>query len=139
MNMGLYLCIFDEDEDVNGVEVGSYADFNALRDYIVHELGGGKEESRFPVFTLHSDSDGEWSVSECEKMCVELADIVAALKARPAVKFVSDWQEVVAKSIGLVPQNAFESFIDVDGEFLLERLQGLADCAVKRRLPILFQ
>ena len=33
--MGLYLCIFDGEEDVNGVEIGSYADYNALRDYVV--------------------------------------------------------------------------------------------------------
>jgi hypothetical protein len=52
---------------------------------------------------------------------------------------VSDWQRAVAKSIGLVPQNAFESFIDVDGEFLIGRLQSLVDGARKRGLPILFQ
>jgi hypothetical protein len=45
----------------------------------------------------------------------------------------------VADSIGLVPQNAFESFIDVDGEFLLERLQNLVKNALKHQLPILFQ
>jgi len=45
----------------------------------------------------------------------------------------------VAKSVGLHPQNACESFIDVDGEFLLERLQSLVKKALERRLPILFQ
>jgi len=137
--MGLYLCIFDGDEDVDGVEVGPYADLNALRDYIAHELEGGKAGSRFPVLMLHSDSDGEWSLSECEKLRGELAEIATALKARPRGKSVSDWQKAVAKSIGFVPQNAFESFIDVDGEFLIERLQNLVDSALKRGLPILFQ
>jgi len=90
--MGLYLCIFDGDEDVDGVDVGAYADHNALRDYIVCELEAGEAESRFPTFIA--------------------------------------WQETVAKSIGLDPQNAFESFIDVDGEFLLERLQSLVKNAL---------
>jgi hypothetical protein len=45
----------------------------------------------------------------------------------------------VAKSIGLVPQNAFESFVDVDGEFLIERMRSLAEVALNRGLPILFQ
>lgn len=137
--MGLYLCIFDGEEEVDGVELGAYADYNALRDYIVRELEAGQAGSRFPTLVLHSDCDGEWSLADCEKLQRELAEIVMAPTNRPAVKFVSDWQKAVAKSVGLDPQNAFESFIDVDGEFLLERLQGLASSALKRRLPILFQ
>jgi hypothetical protein len=43
--MGLYLCIFDGNEDVDGVEVGPYADFNALRDYIIQEIEGGEAGS----------------------------------------------------------------------------------------------
>jgi hypothetical protein len=88
---------------------------------------------------LHSDSDGEWSVRDCEKLRGELAEIATALKARAAVQFGSDWQVAVAKSIGLVPQNAFESFVDVDGEFLIERMRSLAEVALNRGLPILFQ
>jgi hypothetical protein len=137
--MGLYLCVFDGDEDLEGVEVGAYADYNALRDFVVRELEGSMLGSRFPTFVLHSDCDGEWSVAECEKLRGELAEIAAELKTRPPVKFASDWQKAVAKSVGLVPQNAFESFIDVDGEFLVERLEKLVDTALKRRLPILFQ
>ena len=137
--MGLYLCIFDGGEDVDGVDVGSYADFDALRDYVVRELEGGKLGFKFPTFVLHSDCDGEWSFLECEKLHAELAEIASALKARPAIEFVSDWQKAVAKSVGVHPQNAFESFIDVDGEFLLERLQNLVNGALRRRLPILFQ
>jgi len=137
--MGLYLCIFDGDEDVDGVEVGAYADYNALRDYVVRELEAERAGSRFPTFVLHSDCDGEWPVAECEKLRGELAEIAAALKQRPAIAFSSDWQRVVAKSIGLDPQNVFESFIDVDGEFLLERLQNLVKNALARQLPILFQ
>lgn len=137
--MGLYLCIFDGDEDVGGVEVGSYADFGALRDYVARELEAGNPGSRFPTFILHSDCDGEWSPNECERLQSELAQIASALKQRPAIKFSSEWQNTVAKSIGLTPQNAFESFIDVDGEFVIERLQSLINNALKLHLPILFQ
>ena len=137
--MGLYLCIFDGDEDVDGVEVGAYADYNALRDCIVRELEAGEAGSRFPTFILHSDCDGEWTVAECQRLQGELTEIVTALKERPAIRFSSAWQETVAKSIGLDPQNAFESFIDVNGEFLLERLQSLVKNALARGLPILFQ
>ena len=137
--MGLYLCIFDGDEDVDGVEVGAYADYNALRDCIVRELEAGEAGSRFPTFILHSDCDGEWTVAECQRLQGELTEIVTVLKERPAIRFSSAWQETVAKSIGLDPQNAFESFIDVDGEFLLERLQSLVKNALARGLPILFQ
>ena len=137
--MGLYLCLFNDDQDVDGVDVGPYGDFNGLRDYVVRELEGGNAGSKFPTFILHSDCDGEWSLGDCEKLRGELLEIVSAMKARPAVAFISDWQKAVAESIGLFPKNAFESFIDVDGEFLLERLQLLINNALKRRLPILFQ
>jgi hypothetical protein len=137
--MGLYLCIFEGDEEVDGVERGGYADFGDMCDYIVRELEGGKPGARFPVFSRHSDCDGEWAAFECEPLAGELARIATELKARPAIPFVSEWQAKVAKSIGRVPQNAFESFLDVDGEPAIERLQGLVEIARTRRLPILFQ
>ena len=92
--MGLYLCIFDDDEDIDGVEIGSYADYNALRDYIVRELESGKAGSEYPTFVLHSDCDGEWPVSDCEKLLNELAEISQALKRHNPVKFTSDWQRI---------------------------------------------
>lgn len=137
--MGLYLCIFDADEEVDGVEVGRYADFNSLRDYVARELEAGSRGARFPTLMLHSDSDGEWSVADCEKLIPELRDIIAQLQGRPPVDFVSDWQQHVARSVGLVPKSAFESFIDVDGQFVLERMLHLASVALERELPILFQ
>jgi len=137
--MGLYLYIFDGEEEINGVEAGSYNDYGVLLDYVALELERGKAGARFPTFVLKSDSDGEWSVADCKKLQVELDEIAVALRVRRAVAFTSDWQRDVAKSIGLKPQNALESFIDVDGEFLLERLQSLVKDALARQLPILFQ
>ncbi|PWU10041.1 MAG: hypothetical protein C5B50_26250 [Verrucomicrobia bacterium] len=137
--MGLYLCIFDGEEELDGIEVGSYADYNTFRDYIVHELEEGKAGSRFPTLVMHSDCDGEWSAADCGKLKDELAEIAAALRQRPAVPFSSEWQKTAAESVGLKPQNAFESFVDVDGELLLGRLQNLVQNAFDRKLPILFQ
>jgi hypothetical protein len=137
--MGLYLCIFDEDEEVDGVEVGLYSDFNALRGYVARELEGGNRGARFPTLMLHSDCDGEWSLADCEKLVPELREIIVKMQARPPVEFASDWQKHVARSVGLAPRSAFESFIDVDGQFVLERMLNLASVALERCLPILFQ
>jgi hypothetical protein len=137
--MGLYLCVFDADEEIEGVEVGSYADFNAIRDYIVKTFEDGIAGSKFPTFIFHFDSDGEWKAEECGKLQAELHQIAELLKTRPPLPFGEVWQQSVARSIGLAPINAFESIIDVDGEFLLNRLEKLVDVALKRRLPILFQ
>jgi hypothetical protein len=137
--VGLYLCVFDGDDEIEGVEVGPYADFGELRDYVVRELEGGKAGTRFPTFILHSDCDGEWSVDDATKLSTELEKIVGSMKERKAVPFVSEWQSKVAKSIGLVPKSAFESFVDVDGEFVLMRIHNLVRVALEHQLPILFQ
>lgn len=137
--MSLYLCIYAADREVDGVEVGPYADFNALRDAIAGECGASAAADRYPTLLAHSDCDGEWSPQACVALRRELAAIAAALKQRPAIGFPSEWQREVARSAGLQPRNAFECFIDVDGEFLIERLQHLVDTALRYRLPILFQ
>ncbi|MDB6076428.1 MAG: hypothetical protein JWO82_175 [Akkermansiaceae bacterium] len=145
--MGLYLCIFDGDDELDGVEAGSYADFGYFRNAILQELenqpGGvqaaAESGTRFPILIVHADCDGEWPAADCEKLLGELDEIGSALKRRPPLDFSADWQKAVAEATGLVPSNAYESFIDVDGEFLIARLQGLAQLAIDRQLPILFQ
>jgi hypothetical protein len=87
---------------------------------------------------MHSDCDGEWSVSDCRNLLEELSAIAAEMKHRPPVP-LSDWQRNVAKSRGLVPATAFESFIDVNGDFVVDRISYLAGVAIQRSLPILFQ
>jgi hypothetical protein len=137
--MSLYLCIFDGDEEVDGVEIG-YSEFDTLRDYVIRELERGQAGSRFPTFILHSGCDGEWTATGCDELRGELEQIAKELKARPAVDFVSDWHKTAgAKSIGITPQNAFESFLDHNGQYLIARLQELVEYARKHRLPILFQ
>jgi hypothetical protein len=137
--MGLYLCVFDGDDEVDGLEVGSYADYGNLVKHVVEKLEGGVGGSRFPVFVLHSDCDGSWTPEECAVLEKEICIIVAEFKQHEAIPFSSDWQFKIAKQMGHCPQNLYESFIDVDGELLLDRLLELARVAQHRDEPIVFQ
>jgi hypothetical protein len=137
--MGLYLCIFDDDDELDGVEVGAYSDFAFFRNSVTELLEKGVAGSRYPTLILHADSDGEWSPPECETLKRELEDISNRLRELPAVQFRADWQKHVGKSLGLNPACLYDSFIDVDGEPLLERLQRLCDAAIQGNKPILFQ
>jgi hypothetical protein len=130
--VSLYLCVFAGEQEMEGVEVGPYSDYNALREYIVRELEGGVAGSLFPVFILHSDCDGEWSVEDCRKLYLELPAIGAAMKARPPASRGGS-------GTAIHPHNAFESFVDVDGQFLLDRLFDLVEVALQKGRPILFQ
>ncbi|MGE9292056.1 MAG: Imm70 family immunity protein [Puniceicoccales bacterium] len=138
--MGLYLCIFDEhEEEIEGVEVGQYADFGHFRDCVTSLLEEGSVGSRFPNLLLHSDSDGIWTPQESYELSLELDEIIRSFKNFPAIDFASDWQKQIASMHGHIPKSAYESFIDVDGELLLDRLKELVTISVKRSLPILFQ
>ena len=137
--MSLYLCVFDDDEELDGVDIGAYSDFGDFRNTIMRELESGTAGSQFPALMLHSDCDGEWSVQDCEKLEQELEMISAEFKQRAPKPFFAEWQKNVAKQCGLHPGNLYDCFIDVDGEPLLERLLGLAKLARRRELPILFQ
>lgn len=137
--MSLYLCVVAEGDEVAGVDVGGYGDFNAFRRTVVDELERGCAGSQFPTLIRHSDCDGEWSVEACARLQRELEAIAAAMKVLPPVNFPAEWQKNTARALGLEPRNAFESFIDVDGACLVERLLSLAGIALSRKQPILFQ
>lgn len=137
--MSLYLCMFDENQELDGVDVGAYSDFGDFRETVAKTLEGGQFGSRFPVLMLHHDSDGKWAVEDCGKLERELETIGAELKQRPPKEFFAEWQKNVGKQFGLRPASLYDCFIDVDGESLLERLLGLARLAQQRELPILFQ
>ena len=136
--MGLYLAIFDEDDELDGVEVGAYADFSIFRDSVVVNLEGGRAGSRFPTLILHSDCDGEWSPDAAAALETELQTITQEFSDLPPIS-LDGWKADIAKTFGLRPKNLGDCFFDVDGEPLLERLLGLARLAQDRRLPILFQ
>lgn len=137
--MGLYLAIFENEVDIDGVEVGPYQDFKSFRDYIAQTFENGVAGSLYPTLMLHSDCDGEWSAKECSMLLSELQDISARMLAMPAREFSSEWQSNLAQKVGLVPKNALESFLDVDGEPLACRLLELVKRAVEKDLNIVFQ
>jgi hypothetical protein len=137
--MSLYLCVFQDENEFEGVEVGNYSDFGHFRDTVAEMLEHGRRGSRFPILMLHSDSDGEWNVDDCAAFERELEIISAEFKRLPTREFFSDWQKNLAKQFGFRPKSLYECFIDIDGEPLLERLLNLVAVAQRRKLPILFQ
>ncbi|MCA9625765.1 MAG: hypothetical protein KC731_42375 [Myxococcales bacterium] len=137
--MGLYLCVFSELDELEGVEVGRYDDFAFFRRLVTSRLESGDDGSRYPTLINHSDCDGEWSPAEARLLKSELLEIKERLGAEPPADFNSDWQREVAKLVGLRPQTLAECFIDTDGEPLIERLLELADVAIRHELPIIFQ
>lgn len=139
--MGLYLCIFDGDEEIDGVELGPYSEFDNFRDCVVRHLEGGTAGSKFPTLILHSDCDGEWSPAEVGELEKELTRISKEFRGLAPIPPNSEWKKVVVKSKnnGSRPSNLYDCFFDVDGEPLLERLIGLAKLSQAKNLPILFQ
>jgi hypothetical protein len=137
--MGLYLCVFDGDEELEGVEVGSYSDFEFFRSTVTELLEDGKAGSKYPNLILHADSDGEWAPAECKALKKELASISNGLEQFPPVEFRAEWQQQLGKLLGLKRFNLNDCFIDVDGESLLERLDRLCDIAIENEEPIIFQ
>jgi hypothetical protein len=88
--MGLNLCIFDGDKEVDGVEVGPYADFDAFRNCVIQELERGNAGSKFPTLILPADSDGRWSPAEAGELKKGLVAIGDEFHRRPPVPIEAD-------------------------------------------------
>jgi Immunity protein 70 len=137
--MGLYLTVFDDGEELDGVEIGSYDDFAFFRDAVVWNVEGGTAGASCPILILHSDCDGQWSPDEAASLETELEVIARKFADLPPVSLGDGWKPEVAKMFGIRPANLADCFFDVDGELLLNRLIGLAKLSQERNLPILFQ
>lgn len=137
--MGLYLCVFEDGEELEGVEIGSYADFNFFRDAITVTLEQGKAGSVCPTLINHHDCDGSWSPEDCAALVEELKQAEQPLMRYPPVEFNSPWKRQVAKLLGISPKSLAECFFDVDGEPLIARLRQLAEISKERNVPVLFQ
>ncbi|WP_294122234.1 Imm70 family immunity protein [Sphingomonas sp.] len=137
--MGLYLTIFDGDEELDGVEIGSYADFAFFREAVVAALEGGRVGSRFPTLILHPDNDGEWNSTDAIKLERELTEIASEFQNYPPVTLPAGWKTEVAKSAKIEAATFYDCFFDIDGVPLLQRLIDLARLSQERDLPILFQ
>jgi hypothetical protein len=79
--MGLYLCIFTEDEEdeLAACDVGHYSDFGYFRDTIARHM----KAAYFPVLMTHSDCDGEWTVEQLLALARELESIAARFRSLP--------------------------------------------------------
>jgi Immunity protein 70 len=138
--MGLYLCVFaSTGEELDGVEVGSYADFDFFRDAVRAVVENGVNASSCPVLQNHSDCDGEWSSAEAALLKAELRRISDVMSNHPAIEHNSKWKNEVARTMGLNPHTLLECFFDVDGEPLVDRLIGLCQVSVDSGYPIVFQ
>jgi hypothetical protein len=137
--MGLYLCVFDDDEELEGVEVGSYEDWNTFVQAVVDAAEGGNRGSRFPILSLHSDCDGQWTPTECAELERDLDEIARSLQTRPPAPVPAGWKGEIVKRLGLRFTNLGDCFFDVDGENLIDRLRCLVRVAVGAEKPVLFQ
>jgi hypothetical protein len=137
--MGLYLAVFKDDEELNGLEVGGYSDFGFFRDTVVAIVENGVPGSRCPTLILHSDCDGQWTPSHAVALERELRLVTTRFRECPPVPLNSHWQRLVAGTFGIRPQSLYDCFFDVDGEPLLERLISLARLSQDTNLPIQFQ
>ncbi|HEX7888958.1 MAG TPA: Imm70 family immunity protein [Ramlibacter sp.] len=137
--MGLYLCVFDGDDEVEGVEVGSYSDFNVFRDAVTATVENGQPATVCPVLISHSDCDGVWTRDEAKTLLAELSHAEGVMRRYPPVEINSPWKKEIAGMFGIKPETLADSFFDVDGEPLIERLKQLAQKSVEVGQPILFQ
>lgn len=137
--MSLYLCVFASDGELEGVELGAYSDFDHFRSTVTEVLEGGAAGSAFPTLVRHSNCDGEWTAADCHALMTELMSIAVAFRELPPRQLPDGWQRSIAEGQDLVPQNLYQSFIDVDGLPLIGRLLDLCRRAVSSSQPILFQ
>lgn len=116
--MGLYLAVFvadDVDDEVDGVEVGSYDDFHTFREQVRTRLEDGVAGARFPVLMHHHDSAGVWTSAEAAELLDELATIRTELG------------------------DVVHTLRDVEGDLLVVRIADLARASIARDRPIEFQ
>jgi hypothetical protein len=140
--MSLYLCVFasaDSDDEVDGVDVGSYQDFHEFRRFVARNLEDDRAPSRFPTLLGHPDSDTEWTPTHCVALREELATVLVELALLEAPPYgVGSWQAAVAAEFDLAPRSRAGWFIDIDGEPLVGRIDQLAALAVELGQPISF-
>jgi hypothetical protein len=138
--MGLYLCVFDEEGlEIDGIDVGSYADFNSFREKVAAVVENGKSGSECPILNTHLDSDGEWSPAEAAGLLLELERIYTGFANAPPVELDSDWKRSLVDADGLKVATLLDCFFDVDGVPLVARIFALAQLSVTTQQPILFQ
>jgi hypothetical protein len=136
--MGLYLCVFQDEEELDGVDVGSYDDFELFRS--AARALDGRLFRRFGTLRTNVTPTTSWSPKAAARLAGELTTLEVELRRLPPRPFPEgSWQAELAHERGLVPQSLNECFFDVDGEPLVGRLLALCRRSVESKQPILFQ
>lgn len=136
--MSLYLCVFRDEEELDGVEVGSYEDFERLRAFA--RGVDGRIFRRFGTLRVNVSPTTTWSPRAAARLEKEVAALAEELRRRPPEPFPpGSWQAEVAAARGAPPATLYDCFFDVDGRPLVERLVALCRLSVENRQPILFQ
>ncbi len=136
--MSLYLCVFRDEEELDGVDVGSYDDFERLREFA--RSIDGRIFRRFGTLRTNVSPTTSWSPRAAARLEAELATLADELRRRPPRPFPADsWQARVAAARGTAPGTLYDCFFDVEGRPLVERLVALCRLSVEARQPILFQ
>lgn len=136
--MGLYLCVFRGDEELDGVDVGSYDDFERFRNEA--RARDGRVFRRYGTLRVHVSPTTHWSPRAAARLASELTALREVLRREPPRPFPPEsWQAAVAAERGLAPASLADCFLDVDGEPLFDRMLQLCRVAVEAREPILFQ
>jgi hypothetical protein len=111
--MSLYLCAFDGDYELAGVDVGSYETFGDFRKAVAQLVWMGITRGELPLLLDHPDGDGEWAVADLPA----LRDELERLQGKPAA----------------------ERFEDTEGQPLVDALIALVSVAEEHGVPVLFQ
>ena len=133
--MGLYLCIFTEDqeEEVGACAVGHYSDFGCFRDTIARHL----RAADFPLLMAHSDCDGEWPADELPALVLELEIIAAKFRSLPPEEPKGAFEHTEEYRAGA--KSLYVCFHEVNGENLFEALITLCRQGISSQRPISFQ
>ena len=136
--MGLYLCVFRDDEELLGVDVGSYDDFERFRN--AARALDRRIFRRYGALRVNMSPTTHWTPREAARLAGELVHLREALRQAPARPFPpGSWQAARAAELGLAPASLAECFFDFDGVPLFDQLLALCRVAVEAREPILFQ
>lgn len=137
--MGLYLVVFDDENELDGVEIGLYKDFEHFRINVMNFVEDGKHASKCPTLMLHSDCDGIWNPSESALLKDELKLIESIFKSLQPIPIEEGWQQNIVDTYGLKMKTLFDCFFDVDGTPLIDRIMDLCELSISRNLDIVFQ
>ncbi len=137
--MGLYLCYFVGDEEMDGVEIGSYQYFGIFRDYVNILVENYDAGSVCPKLIMHSDCDGEWSTQDCKELLKELEVISEVFKKTEPQDAPIEMKKDIFNFYKIKPKTLYDCFIDVDGNNIIERLAKLCLDAIDAETKILFQ